>query len=371
MVNSGTPNDVPSSADCAIRTLAWEYGKELLPQRGEFKSLFDAMQLAACNLTAPSEHDQWHPPSELTARDLPAPTIYVDPSASLSLADPTGSLDAPFRTVEAAVERSRTLAKPLDILLRAGVHHLTKTIELGSSDSGLRIATYPGEAAELSGGVAIEPTWKPSSKCGAGCFESLLPTVDSIPGLRRNGIREIRARWPNFDEELDWVDEQGVYHVHNGQDGWASGNGGSRWTMKSSDMNGVGSWPPTTPPKTHIMGAADWPDVEWPMRQVVNATNGTSEYPLGKYPNWDGEGDWGNFWIGEGGTCVDRFPPVGYWCNTRAPRDIASANHPGGLQVEQVRGLTYKDPAGAIVHAWMPYHWCVRRDRIRRGRTSE
>ena len=65
----------------------------------------------------------------------------------------------------------------------------------------------------LSGGVPLDPQWAPSPACGAGCFEAALPSVAAIPGLRRDGVREIRARWPNFDEELDSVDESGVYHV--------------------------------------------------------------------------------------------------------------------------------------------------------------
>jgi hypothetical protein len=178
-------------------------------------------------------------------------------------------------TLAAAVNHSRTLAKPLDILLRAGTHHLITAIELGPEDSGLRIANFPGEMVELSGGVPIAPVWKKSSLCGAGCFEALLPMIASIPGLRRNGVREIRARWPNFDEELDSVDEFGVYHVHDGSDGWHTGN--TEWVMEGKDMNGIpGPWPPKKDAKTYVMGADDWPGVEWPMALMVNTTNGKS-----------------------------------------------------------------------------------------------
>ena len=72
---------------------------------------------------------------------------------------------------------------------------------------------------------------------------------------------------------------------------------------------------------------------------------------------WTGEGDWGQFWHGTGGTCVDRSPPVGYWCADTAPRGISAANHPGGVYAEAQRGFKYKNPAGAIIHAWMPHHW--------------
>ena len=35
--------DVPASFDCAMRKLAYAYGKQLLPQRGAFPELFDAL----------------------------------------------------------------------------------------------------------------------------------------------------------------------------------------------------------------------------------------------------------------------------------------------------------------------------------------
>ena len=64
MVHSGTPPDVPASSDCAIRHIAWQYGRELLPNRGDFKTLFDALQLGACpegRADAPTTLDSWAP----------------------------------------------------------------------------------------------------------------------------------------------------------------------------------------------------------------------------------------------------------------------------------------------------------------------
>ena len=57
----------------------------------------------------------------------------------------------------------------------------------------------------------------------------------------------------------------------------------------------------------HVVGAADWPDVDWPMAIMSNSSNGT--YP--DRDRWTGEGDWGQYWLGVGGTCADRSPPAG------------------------------------------------------------
>ena len=52
-------------------------------------------------------------------------------------------------------------------------------------------------------------------------------------------------------------------------------------------MNGLnGTWPPPDTPLTHVVSAADWPEVDWPMAIMTNTSNGS-------YPNrdtWTGEG---------------------------------------------------------------------------------
>jgi len=199
--------------------------------------------------------------------------LYVDPSSTAPDTDPnTGSITTPFSTLEAAVERSRTLTKPLDIILRAGAYYLTNTIELGPKDSGLRIANYPNEEAIISGGIPLQPAWKDASaECGPGCFAAYLPNTTSIPGFRRDGVREIRARWPDFDEELDSVDKYGNYLVHDGNNGWAHSKD---WVMNGTDINGFDVWPPVSPAKTHIVTADDWPGVEWPMQEMIVDKNG-------------------------------------------------------------------------------------------------
>ena len=74
-------------------------------------------------------------------------------------------------------------------------------------------------------------------------------------------------------------------------------------------------------------------------------------------------GDWGQYWVGYGGTCADRTPPAGYWCAPGAPRAISTPNHPVGMQLaeDQLPNLKRYDAAqvgaGAVVHAWRPGHW--------------
>lgn len=116
-------------------------------------------------------------------------------------------------------QASRSLSNPSTILLREGTHFLDATIHLGSQDSGLTIQNAPGEKAVVSGGKPLQTAWKPSAVCD-GCYEaSLSGQTTTLAGLRRNDVREIRARYPNFDPELGSVID-GVQHVHDGRDGW-------------------------------------------------------------------------------------------------------------------------------------------------------
>jgi len=79
---------------------------------------------------------------------------YVDAAAG-SDSNP-GTEGAPFQHIPYAVTVARGApVKPATILLRGGVYRLTATLTLGSADSGLTIASYPGEQAVLTSGYAL------------------------------------------------------------------------------------------------------------------------------------------------------------------------------------------------------------------------
>jgi hypothetical protein len=58
----------------------------------------------------------------------------------------------------------------------------------------LTIRNANGEHATISGGVNLTTAWTPSTAC-KGCFKAKLAgQIKEIKGLRRAGVREIRAR---------------------------------------------------------------------------------------------------------------------------------------------------------------------------------
>jgi hypothetical protein len=158
MVNSGTPGGVPAHYDCSVREHAWEFGKATLPSRGSFKSLYDALQLQHCNVTAPRPQvmDAWSPPH------YPTPAsggLFVAPDAA---AGGDGSEDKPFSTLAEAV--AAAASKPqATILLRAGVHYSGQLL-ITAAHQGLTFQNFNAEHAVVSGGVPIAATkadWKP------------------------------------------------------------------------------------------------------------------------------------------------------------------------------------------------------------------
>ena len=374
MVHPGTPALVPPSFDCAVRSAAWAYGKKLLPERDGFQSLYDALQLGSCkegNGRRPARQDEWRPPEDPLPND--GHVLLVDSDRGGEDGGCTAAAGSRLTCVSlhAAVSASRALrierklphGTRITIALREGTHHLPATLALTSVDSGLSIRSYPAEAAVISGGVPLGPlTWRRSKRCKGGplgCWEAAVEAVDAIRGLRLDRHvaseprRQIRARYPNFDPAADAVID-GVHMVHDGYTGWIRDDSTTWATHGDHHMNGMeGPWPPLTAATSYFINGSHWPQVEWPAH--ITSRNGTKIDPS----TWTGEGDWGAFVIGEGGTCVDREPAAGYWCAPGAPRHISVPNHPVGISPnsKQLPHLPYANPVGAIVHAWRPGHW--------------
>eukprot|EP00041_Stephanoeca_diplocostata_P008798 m.131773 g.131773 ORF g.131773 m.131773 type:complete len:956 (+) comp17481_c0_seq4:331-3198(+) len=436
MVNGGTPSGVPISYDCAVRKAAWEFGKTTLPSRGDFRTLFDALQLQWCNETPPSAEDVWRPPK------YPTPTsgniLYVQSGTS---AGGDGSKDKPFATIAAAVAAAKS---DTTILVREGVYY-EQQIVIGAQHSGLTIQNFEGEHVTVSGGVplTLSSPWQPykvnngsSGKdwvtyanqnnvygrahsgtdtatvkfigkyaswdaCFAaakvspkGPFQSVtyheanfsrnagwatqcfgttdsfwspraeeniisardesfntyaniweldlshLEDVTEIDGLRINGQRAIRAKYPNGNPELTGPDAVDVLTYNAG---WIDAD--TTW-IKPADK-----WAET---KDVVTNGSHWPGVNWP----------TAEEGGG---GQEGEGDWGDFHIGQGGFCDDIFPPAGYWCSQNPPRGNCydpkartsrgcTQTHmsPDGVMYGDLlpHAINYSNPKGAVIQAW-------------------
>eukprot|EP00947_MAST-08B_sp_MAST-8B-sp1_P003707 g3707.t1 len=194
-VNPGTPNNIPEGFDCKARTAAYEFGKKLLPKRGSFKTLFDALQLGnGCGMTSPVDLDEWSPPGAAYYPPPPANAFVVHVDASNGSDGASGAEAAPVRSIHEALRRVERLRqreqdeagsgkaagrRPAVVLLRAGVHFVGTTVHVGpehtggSSGAGLTIMNYEGERATVSGGTPIKlakSDWKAVKVTPPGSF---------------------------------------------------------------------------------------------------------------------------------------------------------------------------------------------------------
>ena len=150
---SASPINVDASLDCAIKELAWDYAKKLLPRQGSFQSAYDALQLEACNVSLssgkryPSRPFQFRPQIGVNAIE-----IFVSTSGDDS--NP-GTMSSPVQSISQALRLYRLRSQPGSggmVYLRAGTFYLSETVKLGPEDSGLTITAYQDEKVTISGG---------------------------------------------------------------------------------------------------------------------------------------------------------------------------------------------------------------------------
>ena len=314
---SASFDETPGSEfDCAVREYAYQYGVESQGWRGRaFEAeTWDALQLTTlCNQTLRHKAGSTqHPDSKvLAAADR---TVFVHPSGSDAAA---GTKDAPFGTVQHAVQHLRLVKTPgekTSVVLREGVHVLRETLKLTEADSDLTIQNQPGEAADMSGAVPITTNWVAASAKGVYYTDLSSQNVAEIRALRVGDKRGFRASFPNRNPETAIFPE-----------GWVRKNNGDVWHK------------PKTPKTAPVFVEVDSP-------KLTDKTLFTT------------------YTVGINGTCEIFTPPVSYWCSEKVSGGGAFRFRvPSGLTVnESVAKLpAYANASTGILTTWRPAHWAV------------
>ena len=134
--------------------------------------------------------------------------------------------------------------------------------------------------------------------------------IGEIKGLRINGLRAIRARYPNANPE---------------RDGFGS-------TLTASSWN-----PPTLPAEPD-----EWYYPDFPLR------NDSSGKQYIRYS------------LGIGGACNNFDPPAGYWCSLETHGGGANTyTIPSGMKFNQsvLPNSPYNNASQAVIQSWRPAHW--------------
>jgi len=128
-------------------------------------------------------------------------TYYVSPSGSDA---DSGTLGAPFRTIEKARDVVRTVNASMKgdivVYLRGGTYALDSTVAFGPADGGkngyyVKYAAYTGETPLLTGGVPVTG-WTVSDQ--AKNIWKATGVTSRFRQLYVNGTKAIRARFPNL-----------------------------------------------------------------------------------------------------------------------------------------------------------------------------
>ena len=163
--------------------------------------------------------------------------LYVAPNGDDSHA---GSLKQPMRTLPAALNKALE-AGYSEIQFRAGVYYLKDPIRIDARYSGTEqnpftIRSYPGEKVVISGGQKLELDWHAYQD---GILRAKTPAELHFDQLFLEGQLQTRARYPNFDPEVD------IYHGYSAEaiapervSRWAAPQGGIVHAMHVAHWGG-------------------------------------------------------------------------------------------------------------------------------------
>merc|ERR1719174_205941 len=186
------------SFDCAMRKLAYKYGKQLIPRKGNFESLYYALDLNDPNCPGVMLNSSDHSSTPSATNPLPEGLkLFVHPISGNDANQ--GTMKSPFRTIQAALDRAALVDPTPAVVLRGGVHYIADTLVLTPKHSGLHLIGYPGEKATVSGGDELRDlSWKPYN---------VTPPAPSPPGPKPctwttqdgyNYVRGYKNGNPNF-----------------------------------------------------------------------------------------------------------------------------------------------------------------------------
>ena len=204
----------PDTFDCPMRELLMEYAINInnnitYTQLNDIKNALDGTPQAIyheCNVTIPNDFVEY---TRILKSNIDKYTIFVDVNNGNDNNNGT-TIYSPFKSILRAVEFSRErfgVNVTKQILLRNGTYYIGETLYFTYLDSNLKISSYNNENVNISGGIALaDLDWKlyKKSRNNHDIYYSKIDesiNITNILGLRINGYRGIRARYPNVMSE--------------------------------------------------------------------------------------------------------------------------------------------------------------------------
>ena len=386
-------NNFDPLVDCAIKELAWNYSKKLLPERGNLLSVFDALQLQTkCNITRPINIKMKTRRSSPFNTDSSSHVVFVHRTKGSDGNDgrdmtPVASLSAAKNLCR---QRRGSTEHICTIFLMEGVHELKETLILGPEDSG---TSFVGDNAIVSGGKVIKPEWKlyekatqsasgqnaiyydnlkpgessksvkfmskinSSKACLAGCNDNTkctgyaflnTNTFKSMCYFRYDGLwnPEPQNNCVSGKKITIYVTDLKESNIKPFNSLFINGRRAVRARFPNGNPETTGMY---TIPTGYVSKALQWLPAK-PSPPAVDILIKNPYRPHNQFPI---------FQLGIGGSVNQFHPPESYWA-TKEPYGGITYKVPSGLVYNEsleISGREWKKPDTAIVHAYMRYHW--------------
>eukprot|EP00117_Sycon_ciliatum_P027518 scpid47591/ scgid22337/ Uncharacterized protein ywoF len=225
-----------SDLECEVKKAALAYGARRITknvaalERGLNFASNCSHSLPAAGAHASSD------PSPRTPEDALA--LFVSPTGDD--ANP-GTAEKPFRTLAQARDAIRFHKRQLTnasqwagatVNLAAGKYHMAHPLHLSSEDSGTESGPITYQGADngeviLSGGEALTLDWQKAASFGDNVYMAKVPEGSHFTSLFVNGVRQIRARFPNGDpQHMSGLCYSRTQEADEGCPGYAQATGG-------------------------------------------------------------------------------------------------------------------------------------------------
>eukprot|EP01084_Bolivina_argentea_P180090 311129_1 len=402
----------PETFDCPMRQLAIEYAQNIQPflTQQQLQDIADALngspEAQNCNISAlnlphvaKSEHREAQTWNDLNFSFIPS--IYVD--YTFGDDNNKGTASEPLKTLHFAIELARKLYGNniyKRIILRAGKHYITKTVNITPKDNNLLITNYNKESVELSAAVPLNCNWT--------LYESGWKTLNNVDGIwgRPKGPEQNSSdnqvvylgKFNSFDDcknkvlsvykqfgfgSFTWEDDtSGVYsnvcygtigtqYSGNFQSGSFTGvfvniyeckiTDDTIQTINSLRVNGkraIRARYPNAIPETQGF-SSELDAVSW-FPSILPANPDQNINPSTPVRNDTTQNWFQTYSLGIGGSCENFYPKAGYWCaNTTNGGGAFTYQIPSGLTYNStlLPNTPYADGSQLIVQAWRPAYW--------------
>jgi hypothetical protein len=172
-----------------------------------------------------------------------------------------GTIQFPFASWERAKDAVRKETGNVTVFFRKGTYYLDNTISFDQADSGspdrqILYAAYPGEEVVISGAISLKNlnwvAWKD------GIFQADITKECEFDQLFVNGVRRIRARYPNFDYVNPKQSGSGYIRVVDG-----SNLRYDTWVSYDSTTFSKKSWSKPSTGIVHAFQSLNWGNLQY------------------------------------------------------------------------------------------------------------